>query len=424
MRTSPYRDLTIALVTSDTTLSSMEFMQRRLPPRFEGQRIFDLMDSVFIQSFKQVIKIRDLADAEKSGADLAVVLDLYTQFKGVPKYEAAGLFFTVDGQPLETIRARGEAAAFSAWDAGGLMRIAEKRIKAEFEQALLTSEALAAFAATQPAIRPTTPSPPAAPARAVARIRSDVDEPTYRQPQKAEDFAFVVGIEEYSDLPPARFAARDAAAVVRHFEALGVPRRNIIHLANARATGTSLKKYLESWLPRNVKATSRVYFYYSGHGAPDPSTGEAFIIPWDGDANFLQDTAYPVQKLYGELEALKAREVIVALDACFTGAGGRSVLASGARPLVVSADIQTAGKLTLLTAASSNEITTTLDAKGHGMFTYFFLKGLGGAAEDAEGRITAQSLFHYLKPHVQDEARRQNREQTPTARFETNVVLR
>ncbi len=140
----------------------------------------------------------------------------------------------------------------------------------------------------------------------------------------------------------------------------------------------------------------------------------------------MRDTAYPVNQLYADLNALKAKELIVALDACFTGAGGRSVLAKGARPMVITADIQTetAGRLTLLTAASGNEITTTLEEKGHGMFTYFLLKGLNGAARDATGHVTAKSLFQYLKPRVQDEARRQNREQTPTVHYTTNVVLR
>ena len=47
------------------------------------------------------------------------------------------------------------------------------------------------------------------------------------------------------------------------------------------------------------------------------------------------------------------------------------------------------------------------------MFTYFFLKGLGGEARDAVGRVTAQGLHDYLRPRVQDEARRQNRDQDP-----------
>ena len=74
--------------------------------------------------------------------------------------------------------------------------------------------------------------------------------------------------------------------------------------------------------------------------------------------------------------------------------------------------------------ASGNEITTTLKEEGHGMFTYFFLRGLNGEGKDAEGKITAHSLHAYLKPKVQDEARRQNREQTPKLAAEKNVVLR
>ena len=109
------------------------------------------------------------------------------------------------------------------------------------------------------------------------------------------------------------------------------------------------------------------------------------------------------------LGRLKARRVVVALDSCFSGAGGRSVLARGARPLVTKVDQGAAldGRLTILAAASGDQITGTLDEQGHGMFTYFFLKGL------AEGKRSARELFDYLDPRVQDEARRQNRQQTP-----------
>jgi len=243
---------------------------------------------------------------------------------------------------------------------------------------------------------------------------------------RANDFAVVVGISNYSDLPEARFAERDANAVAAHMEALGIPRRNIIHLAGAKAGRSALVKYLNSWLPKNVKPSSRVYFYFSGHGAPDPSTGEAYLVPWDGDPNFLADTAYPIKRLYSRLNSLKAKEVLVALDACFSGAGGRSVLAQGARPLITKVDMgeAPAGKLTLLTASSGSQITTTLENQGHGIFTYFFLKGLNGEAQDGRGRITATGLFNYLKPKVQDEARRQNRDQAPTFHTSSDLIIR
>lgn len=238
--------------------------------------------------------------------------------------------------------------------------------------------------------------------------------PGFRLPQRPQDFALVVGVERYATLPEARFSERDASAFVAHAEALGVPPRNIIHLAGPLAGYASLKKYLESWLPKNVTPESRVYFFFSGHGAPDTETRDAYLVPWDGDPSFLKDTAYPLKRLYEKLDALKAKEVIVAMDACFSGAGGRSVLAKGARPLVAQVTKAAAPpKLTVFAAATGEQITSTLEDQGHGTFTYYFLQGLGGDAKDPTGKITARGLFDYLKPRVQDAARRQNRDQEP-----------
>jgi hypothetical protein len=245
---------------------------------------------------------------------------------------------------------------------------------------------------------------------------SDVDHPRRRLPQDPKSFAVIIGVEKYSnDLPDAKYAEHDAAAVRASLVALGCPERNIKFLTGARATKSNLEAYIEDWLPRNVKPDSKVFIYFSGHGAPDPQSSQAYLVPIDGDPNYLDKTAYPVKKLYASLNKLKAKQIIVALDSCFSGAGGRSVLAEGARPLVsqVDASVSRDSKITLFAAASPREITSTLKEQGHGMFTYYFLKGLEGAAADDSGSVTAQGLYDYLKPQVQDAASRQNRDQTP-----------
>jgi hypothetical protein len=260
---------------------------------------------------------------------------------------------------------------------------------------------------------PPRPEPEAAPA---AELRSSVDRPRFRRAERPDDYAVVVGVEKYAgDLPEAQFAERDAQAVRANLIALGYPERNIKFLSGVQASKGKLEAYVEEWLPRNVKTDSGVFFYFSGHGAPDPESGRAYLMPFDGDPNFLDKTAYPIKRLYASLGALKARRVVVALDSCFSGRGGRSVLAEGARPLVnmVDADLASGGKILLFAAASSKEITSTLKEEGHGIFTYYFLKGLDGEAKDAAGVITARSLYDYLKPKVQDAASRQNRDQTP-----------
>ncbi|MFH1724641.1 MAG: caspase family protein [Elusimicrobiota bacterium] len=271
------------------------------------------------------------------------------------------------------------------------------------------------------------PPPAVRPAAATAERKvSDVDTPGYHSKERPDDFAVVIGIDGYKNLPDAQFAERDAQTMRDHLIAMGYPKRHVVLLKGDAATGNGMRKYLEEWLPRNVKPTSNVFFYYSGHGAPDVESGKAYLVPWDGDASFLKSTAYPVGQLYASLNKLRAKRIVVALDACFSGAGGRSVLAKGARPLVMKVDegISLKGGIALFTAASGTEITTTLEDEGHGIFTYYFIKGLQGAAKNAAGRITARSLYQYLKPKVQDEARLQNREQTPTAHYKSDVVLR
>jgi hypothetical protein len=267
----------------------------------------------------------------------------------------------------------------------------------------------------QPPVPPARPAipvpspPPAAAPPAAAILKSDVDNPSYHESFRDEDFALVIGVEKYEKIPDARFAERDAEAVKRHLLALGFPQRNVISLTGQAATRGAIQGYVEEWLPKNVKPGSTVFIYYSGHGAPEPTTGEAYLVPWDGDPRFLQSTAYPIKQLYDHLGKLKAKSTIVALDSCFSGAGGRSVLAEGVRPLVVKYDDGGAASsaLTILTASGGDEITSTLSDQGHGLFTYFLLKGL------TKGKRDAKDLYNFIKPRVQDEANRQNRQQTP-----------
>ena len=238
--------------------------------------------------------------------------------------------------------------------------------------------------------------------------------PTF-QGEENDDYAVVVGIENYPDLPAATYAERDAAAAKSFIRALGVPERNIVLLIGGRATKTGMEKTIEAWLPNNVSEKSRVYVYYSGHGAPDTKTGDAYLVPSDGDPQYLAQTGYPLKRLYAKLGELKAKSVLVALDSCFSGAGGRSVLAKGTRPLVGKVDmaVQAQGKVSVISASAGDQISGANDEAGYGLFTYNFLQGLNGAAKDAQGRVTLQSLYGYLKPRVQDDARRGNRDQTP-----------
>jgi len=255
-------------------------------------------------------------------------------------------------------------------------------------------------------------------------VVSDVDKPAYRISERKNDFAIVVGIGKYLEIPDAQFAERDAEAVKNHLLAMGFPSRNVVHLSGEKAGYKAIEKFVETWLPKNTDENSRVFFYFSGHGSPDPQTGQAYLLPYDGDPNFLENTGYPIKRLYEKLNSLPAEEITVVMDACFSGSGGRSVLAKGARPLVMTVEkVAIPEKLTVFAAAAGNQITSTLEDQGHGTFTYYFLKGLSGGAKDTSGVVTEQGLYAFLKPKVQDVARRQNRTQDPVLHTKGNREL-
>jgi hypothetical protein len=263
-----------------------------------------------------------------------------------------------------------------------------------------------------PGVAPPAAALPAAPA-------SDVDVPLVAGRTKQNRYAVVVGIEQYRNkLPKADFAAHDAKVMGDYLsKTMGFSEENIAVLLNEQATRTDLEKYIEHWLPNRVEKDSTVFVYYSGHGAPNPKTGDAYLVPYDGDPAFVDATGYPLKRLYEQLGKLPAKEVVVLLDSCFSGAGGRSVLAKGMRPMVLSVEnpVLAGGKTVVLAAGKGDQVSSTYDQKGHGLLTYFFLKGLRGEADaNKDGSVDLAEVYEYLKPQVERTARREyNNDQTP-----------
>jgi hypothetical protein len=228
-------------------------------------------------------------------------------------------------------------------------------------------------------------------------------------------YAVIVGIEHYEGLPPPVGARRDAQRFQRLVQqTLGVPEAHVHISIDDHATKGAIERDI-AWARTNVAKGGRVYFYYSGHGAPDPSTGSAFVLPVDADPKFLNETAILLSDLVTRLGAGPAKDVIVILDSCFSGAGGRSVLAPGVRPLVRVREVSPGSNVALLTAATDSEIAGPASDGTSGLFSSYVLRGIGGAQADAngDGQITLQELFDWVKFRVARDAKQDNRDQTP-----------
>jgi uncharacterized caspase-like protein len=223
------------------------------------------------------------------------------------------------------------------------------------------------------------------------------------------DLALVVGIETYRSLPSAEYSARDAELVRDHLLALGFQKRNIEYLINERATKSDIERALQGWIPNRLKGGAKVLVYFSGHGAPEPQSGDAYLVPYDGDPNYLAFTGIPLRRLYDSLGKLETRQVMVVLDSCFSGSGGRSVLAKGARALVMTKD-QAAlpSSVAVLTATGQGQISTSSPERQNGLLTYHFLQAI------RNGKRKLMDIHTYVRSRVEDEAKSQNVIQTPS----------
>ncbi len=251
---------------------------------------------------------------------------------------------------------------------------------------------------------------------ALAPVASDAAK-DFRQPNA---YAVVIGISQYREevIPKIAYGSNDAQAIARLLETQGgIPKTNIKLLTDSKATLADFRNHFGSWLRMRVKPDSTVYVYFAGHGTPNPATGEAYLVPWEGHPDF-PDGLYPLKEMYETLNKLPAKDVIVLLDSCFSGATGRSVLAKGARPLAVSVEnpLLAAGKVIVLAAATGMQISSDYEKAGHGLFTHYLLQGLQGDADaDHDGIVTLREVVPYVRERVASTAVDElNREQTPT----------
>jgi hypothetical protein len=257
----------------------------------------------------------------------------------------------------------------------------------------------------------------------------DVDSPPATKTKLDPDaYAVVVGVEKYrqAGIPAVDFAAGDARAMYSYLTgSMGFDAKNVVLLTDDQATKTDLEKNLGSWLKNRVGPKSRVFVYYAGHGSPNPETGQGYLMPYEADPAYLEDTAYPLSKLYASLGKLPTKDVTVVLDACFSGQGNRSLIAKGTRPLVSVVQSKAEPNTVVLAAAGSNQVSASYPEARHGLLTYYLLAGLHGEADARhDGRITSDELISYVRPAVERAAKLQNVEQTPSLMSQPEAASR
>jgi WD40 repeat protein/uncharacterized caspase-like protein len=232
---------------------------------------------------------------------------------------------------------------------------------------------------------------------------------------KAKMWILLVGVNQYQDeqFPPLEYSAVDCQDLGVALDAATqeFPCKQLVahhDFAQQQPTLAAVSESLKR-IATAAKSQDTVLVYFSGHGVIEQVTQQAVLCLSDTRNEALLDTGLKMQDLLQQLDHCKARQQLVWLDACHSG----SLIMRGAKgldePTVIGSfeptaqlvrvlrtrSVQSKGFYALL-SCDEGQRSWEFPELGHGVFTYYLIRGLQGDAADHEGVIDADSLYRYV----------------------------
>jgi tetratricopeptide (TPR) repeat protein len=240
-------------------------------------------------------------------------------------------------------------------------------------------------------------------------------------------YALIVAIAQYKSLrddQQLRFSERDADSIYATLispEGGNFPAQNVEKLIGSNATLANIRSKLEQWLPSVAGEEDRVLIYFAGHGFV--ADGRAYLAPYDFSPADIAGTGYSMDdlgKVFGS--QIKAKWKVLLADACHSGA-----INPGADSQMFNQSLIDVNRSVFsLTASRDREISFESPdwGGGHGIFTYYVVKGLEGEADESrDGIVTADELAEYVRRNVREATGGRQNPTSERASFDPNMLL-
>ncbi len=210
----------------------------------------------------------------------------------------------------------------------------------------------------------------------------------------ANQWAFIVGINQYPVLQPLMYAQADAVAVRNFFvDELGLSVDRCVLLTDVsteiephaqRPTQAALKTQLQHLCQTCVQPGDLLWVFFSGYGLT--MGGQDYWVPVDGDSERLSDTGVALSWVLKTLKQAPTDNILVALDINRSqGAIGHQNIGQQTAALAEDFAIST------LLASQPEQYSHETMAVRHGLFTQALLEGLR-----YHGCVTVGQLADYL----------------------------
>ncbi len=237
---------------------------------------------------------------------------------------------------------------------------------------------------------------------------------------KGDVYAIIMGVSTYPGVTPLKYAHADALLFSKFLQTPsgGNTRpENIKLLLNENANKNDFWG-ATGWLKnKNLKKGDSLYLYFSGHGIAT-TENVFYFLPYDcypnKDENNYEMTGtieisrvkYLVVKRYVDLGV----KVILIMDACRSDEIPRDkeTPINYTNESIVQKQM---GEIMLLSTGNGQvSIESSSIGNGHGLYTYYLIDGLAGAADkepfgDNNGKVTLDEIGGYLKIMVKKRAK-------------------
>jgi tetratricopeptide (TPR) repeat protein len=251
--------------------------------------------------------------------------------------------------------------------------------------------------------------------------------PPAAAPTIPRSYALVVGIAHYKNLPESAqlsFPERDAESIYSILispEGGNFRAENVHRLIGAKATRDNLRKELEEWLPSVTKDDDRVLIYFAGHGFVH--RGRAFLAPYDISPDNISGTGYPMDDL-GQVfgSKIKGKWKVMLTDSCHSG----SITPADDAAFINKRLLDLNKNVFSMTASRDRERSFESPewGGGHGIFTYYVVKGLEGLADESQdGIVTADELGEYVRRNVREATGGQQNPTADRGSFDNDMLL-
>jgi len=225
---------------------------------------------------------------------------------------------------------------------------------------------------------------------------------------KPNAVALIIGVENYENTFAAPFAKNDALFFNDFVHtSLGVPKYNIKLLMNKDARRNNTLKSLFKWLPKVVDENKTdLYIFFSGHGLASEDGKDLFLLPSDGDPEILEETSLHRNIIFDSIAKLNPKSVTVFLDTCYSGATRSEEFLVASKQIFIEPVEQLIPKnFSVFSASAGKETAKVLKEAGHGLFSYYLMKGLEGEADkNNDKQITNEELIGFIKKNVSRQA--------------------